>query len=361
MGHRVYEGLDGTIARPGALDRSQPSERKPCYPAAGMTRRNPEPGPRRGQPYRYDPNTGRPYDEGAARGGYQRRRRQPPPPRRSGLAPLPAMVLGVFGLLAIGLFAGVMMVYGSYTSGLPDPRALEQYELVQGSRIVSADGVELATFAAENRRAVTFDQIPKVMRDAQVAAEDRTFWTNPCVDFRGIVRAFLQNLSAGETVSGASTICQQLVRMRLFDADLLAPDRNVERKIKEALLALRVGDQYPGREGKEQLLEMYMNQVYYGNNAYGIAAAAQAYFGKDITKTDEANQLSVGEAALLAGVVRAPSALDPTGEAIERKAANGKTQLVLPKDAHVLEVQDFVLGNMLKDGLISQAQYDTAK
>jgi membrane peptidoglycan carboxypeptidase len=333
-----------------------------------MTRRTPEPPPRRGQPYRFDPNTGRPvspgssrpFDPNAPRGGYQRRRRGAQPAPRRGLAPLPAIILGAFVLLGVGLFGGVMAVYASYTDGLPDPKALEQFELVQGSQIVSADGVELATFAAENRRAIPFDEIPKVMRDAQVAAEDSSFWTNPCVDFQGIARAFVQNLSAGEVVSGASTICQQLVRSRLFDSDLLAPERKVERKIKEAILALRVGAAYPGREGKEKLLAMYMNQIYYGNNAYGIWAAANAYFGKDITKTDEANSLTVGEAALLATVVRAPSALDPNNEAVERQDADGKTQLVLPKDAHVLDLQRHVLDEMLEQGMITKEQHDAA-
>src|SRR5574338_414114 len=162
-----------------------------CYPAGRMTRRTPPP-PRRGQP---------------PRGRYG----PPPRPRsgarpRPGVAPLPAIILGVFALLATGLFVGVMAVYGSYTSGLPDPSTIDDVTLDQGSRVVSADGVELATFAHEDRRAVTFDQIPEVMRNAQVAAEDRSFWTNPCIDFRGIARAVLQNLTAGREVSGASTI-----------------------------------------------------------------------------------------------------------------------------------------------------------
>ena len=176
---------------------------------------------------------------------------------------MPAIVLGGFAALAVAVLIGMLAVFGSYTARLPDPAHLEQFQLAEGSRIVSADGVELATFAAEQRRVITFAHIPTVMIDAQVAAEDRTFWTNPCIDFRGIVRAALQNFSASETVSGASTICQQLVRIRLFDADLVAnPARRWERKIKEALLALRVGDRYPGLQGKQKLIEMYLNQVY---------------------------------------------------------------------------------------------------
>jgi membrane carboxypeptidase/penicillin-binding protein len=139
----------------------------------------------------------------------------------------------VFGVLAIGLFAGILTVYARFTAGLPDVGEIENFDLVEASTVVSADGTELATFAVEDRREVALEEIPQVMIDAQIAAEDQTFWTNPCVDFRSIVRAVLQNFQAGETVSGASTICQQLVRMRLFDAELMAdPDRQDESKIK---------------------------------------------------------------------------------------------------------------------------------
>src|SRR4029079_19624275 len=135
----------------------------------------------------------------------------------------------------------------------------------------------------------------QLLIDAQVSAEDRTFWKNPCIDFRGLVRAALQNMTAREQVSSASTICTKRVRIRLFDADLMAdPDRLYERKIKEWILALRVGERYAGQEGKERILEMYMNQVYYGNQASGIKAAAEAYFGKDITSDAPDDQLTIG-------------------------------------------------------------------
>jgi membrane peptidoglycan carboxypeptidase len=283
-------------------------------------------------------------------------RRGAPPP-----VPLPAIVLGAFAVLGAALFIGLMGVYASFTTGLPDPSELESFELSEGSTVVSADGVELANFAAEQRRVIPFDEIPQVLIDAQVAAEDQTFWTNPCIDFRGIVRAAIQNLSAGEEVSGGSTICQQLVRIRLFDADLMAdPDRRFERKIKEAILALRVGETYGGQEGREKILEMYMNQVYYGNQAYGIWAAANAYFGKDIRSTEPEQQLTVGEAALLVGLVRAPSALDPTTEAVEQTDADGNTILVVPEQAGAKRVQGFVLDNMVESGYITEAEAETA-
>jgi len=274
---------------------------------------------------------------------------------------LPAIILGGFAALAVALFVGILGVYGSYTAGLPDPSDIEKFELSEGSRMVSSDGVELASFAAEQRRVIPFDEMPQLIVDAQVAAEDQSFWTNPCIDFKGILRAAIQNFQAGETVSGASTICQQLVRLRLFDADLLAdPERLVERKIKEAILALRVGERYAGTEGKQQLLAMYLNQVYYGNQAYGIWAAANRYFGKDITSSARSDQLTIGEAAMLAGLVRAPSALDPTSEAIRRVDPEGNTILVVPTTAGAKRVQGYVLDNMVESGYITQAEANAA-
>ena len=303
--------------------------------------------------------------------------RRPPPPghrgvpsasgragprrRRPGSPTLPRIILAVFGVLAVGLFAVLVNAYASFTSDLPPVDEIEDIDLAQASTVDSADGVELATFAVEDLREIAFDELPQVMIDAQVAAEDQTFWTNPCVDFRSIVRAVLQNFQAGQTVSGASTICQQLVRMRLFDAELMAdPERQVERKMKEAILALRLDDRYPGEEGKQRILEMYLNQVYYGNNAYGVWAAANRYFGKDITSDAPEDQLTVGEAALLAGLVRAPSRLDPTPEAVQVERG-GETVYVVPPESQAIVVRnEIVLPQMLESGFITQEQYDEA-
>jgi membrane peptidoglycan carboxypeptidase len=269
-------------------------------------------------------------------------------------------ILGAFGVLAVALFIGLLALYGSYTSGLADPMAIEDFDLDQGSRVVSADGQELATFAAERRQVVPLEDIPQVLIDAQVAAEDRTFWSNPCIDFKGILRAAYQNFIADDIISGASTICQQLVRNRLLDPELMTdPDRILERKIKEAILALRVGNAYPGEEGKRQLLEMYMNQVYYGNQAYGIAAAVEAYFGKDITSDDERDQVTLAEAALVVSLVRAPSRLDPTAEAVVERV-EGRRRLVLPETAGAKETQRIVLASMVRSEYITQAEADAA-
>src|SRR5919107_5556613 len=311
----------------------------PCYPAARMTRRPTPPGRR-------------PAAHPGGRGA--------DPRRRPGSPAAPRILLVAFGLAAVALFVGILSVYGSFTAGLPDIDDIDDLDLAQGSTVLSADGTELATFAVEDRREISFDQIPQVMREAQVAAEDQSFWTNPCVDFRSIVRAVLQNFQAGSTVSGASTICQQLVRMRLFDAELMAdPERQVERKIKEAILALRLDDRYPGDDGKQRILEMYMNQSYYGNNAYGIWAAANAYYGKDITSDAPEDQLTISEAAMLAGLVRAPSRLDPSTEAVE--VGEGRNaRYVVPETAQAIEVRDSVLGLMLRSEFITQVEHDEA-
>ncbi|HEX6655303.1 MAG TPA: transglycosylase domain-containing protein, partial [Candidatus Limnocylindria bacterium] len=302
-------------------------------------------------------------------GGYPSRsqaRRSPeaatrPVPRQGGIALLPAFILGAFTAVGLALFVGMIGVYAAYTTGLPSVKDLENFQLDEGSHVISADGVELASFAAEQREVVKYEDIPKLLVDAQVAAEDQSFWTNPCIDLRSILRAAYQNLTSGEQISGASTICQQLVRIRLFDAELMAdPNRLYERKIKEWILALRVGDEYPGQQGKEQILAMYMNQVYYGNNAYGIKAAARAYFGKDITSDKPEDKLSIGEAAMLVGLVRSPSALDPTKEAVERKDDKGRTILVVPNSAGATRVQGYVLTNMVAAGYVSQEQATAA-
>jgi membrane peptidoglycan carboxypeptidase len=301
--------------------------------------------------------TRRPPPRPAPRGA----RAPSPRARQRGGFPIgPALILGVCTALAIGLFGGLMAAYASLTNGLPPASELENFNLAEGSVVLSGDGQELARFSFEDRNVIGLDQIPQVMQDAQIAAEDQTFWTNPCVDIRSIVRAALQNFSAGETVSGASTICQQLVRNNLLPAELLAdPSRQFERKLKEAILALQVNDEYPGRDGKERLLAAYLNQVYYGNNAYGVWAAAKAYFGKDLTSDAPEDELSVAEAAMLAGLVRSPSQLDPTHVA-EPRTLDGEEVLIVPSESEPARVMGFVLDEMVEQGYITQQQRDEA-
>ncbi len=174
--------------------------------------------------------------------------------------------------------------------------------------VYAADGSVLAEWhAGEDRSIVALETVPPHVRDAVVAIEDERFWEHPGVDLRAVARAMLANIEAGDVVQGGSTITQQYLKNVL-----LTPEVSVERKLEEAVLALRL------EEGlqKEEILERYLNTVYFGHGAYGIATAAHRYFGKPVS------DLTVGEGALLAGMIRAPSANDPFADpapAVERR------------------------------------------
>ncbi len=207
----------------------------------------------------------------------------------------------LFVALASGAAAAIYYYYGR---DLPDPAAIGRYRPAETSRIYARDGqtllMELVDPLGGRRTVVPFDKIPQSLKDATVAVEDSDFYRNPGVDIRGIARALLQNYEAGEVVSGASTITMQLVRNVL-----LSPEERtsvtLERKLREAILAFRVSREY----SKDQILALYLNEVYYGNQAYGVEAAAQAYFGKHVW------ELTLPEATLIAGLPQSPTRLNP--------------------------------------------------
>src|SRR5439155_2848140 len=175
---------------------------------------------------------------------------------------------------------------------------------------------------------VHLSDVPKVMRDATIAAEDASFYDNPGFDPRAVVRATYQWIRSGSPQSGASTITQQLVKNTL-----LGPEQTAQRKIKEAFLAMELTRRY----SKDQILEMYMNEIGYGNHAYGIEAAAQTYFAKP------AKDLTLPEASLLAGLPQAPSYYDPY------------TNLPAARSR-----QAYVLDQLVRTGAITQQQRDAA-
>ena len=181
------------------------------------------------------------------------------------------------------------------------------------------------------RSRVSLNSIPQVVIDATIAAEDKSFWTNPGIDIFGIARAVRDDLFRKDVVSGASTITQQLVKQRIVGDEV-----SVSRKIKEAILAIQVTRTY----SKEQILELYFNQIYYGNQAYGIKAAAQTYFGKADLGT-----LTVAESALLAGLPQSPSVLDPSQPGNIERAK---------------ERRGYVLDQMVDFGAITASQRDSA-
>lgn len=239
----------------------------------------------------------------------------------------------VVALLGSSLaFAGVMGLYAYYARDLPDPGQLARRQLFQTARIFDRNGVlleELVDPTGGRRTSVPLAQVPQVLRDATVAAEDASFYSNPGFDVRAIARATYQWVRYGEPQSGASTITQQLVKNTL-----LSPEQTRERKVREAFLAMEAARRY----SKDQILEMYLNEIYYGNRAYGVQAASETYFGKG------AKELTLPEASLLAGLPQAPAYYDPY------------TNLPAAK-----ERQQYVLGQMARTGIISQQEAEAAR
>ncbi|MDQ1437037.1 MAG: penicillin-binding protein [Acidimicrobiaceae bacterium] len=177
------------------------------------------------------------------------------------------------------------------------PLALDTRPLAQSSRLYASDGTLLATLhAEENRENVGIEAIPKALQDAVVAIEDARFWQHRGVDAKSVIRAAYANTSEGKIVEGGSTITQQYVKN-----ELVGNDRNVRRKLREAALAYQLEHKYT----KARILELYLNTIYFGNGAYGVQAASHTYFGVSVDK------LTLGQAATLAGLIRAPNTTDP--------------------------------------------------
>jgi peptidoglycan glycosyltransferase len=214
--------------------------------------------------------------------------------------------------VALGVLAAVVVISISATIGvlsmdLPNPSNLESLTFAQPTVVYDRSGkVVLGQFQREDRRVVAFQDVPRLVLDSTTTAEDRTFWSNSGFDAPAILSAVVDNAS-GTSDRGASTITQQLVRARLLPetATAVGADRYI-RKAKEIIQAMRVSDTFPGEVGKERIITAYLNEIFYGHGAYGIAAAAKVYFG-----VDSLNDLTLAQAALLAGLPKSPTTLDP--------------------------------------------------
>ena len=213
-------------------------------------------------------------------------------------------------LLAILGFVAVLLLFSHYGKTVDDYRQLATYEPPITSRLYASDGALLAEYASEKRAFVPYEAIPQKLIQAFLSAEDKKFFSHKGVDFVGILRAVLQNLrniNRGRRMIGASTITQQVAKNFL-----LTNEASFERKIKEAILAIRIEHAF----SKEYILELYLNQIYLGHYAYGVAAAALNYFDKSL------NELTTAECAFLAALPKGPNNYDPDkryNEAVKRR------------------------------------------
>jgi membrane peptidoglycan carboxypeptidase len=238
---------------------------------------------------------------------------QAKPPRRKERRSLLRRFATWVGLLLVGgLLVALVAVLIAYANvDIPDPNDDFQTET---SFVHYADGkTQLGSFAVQNRQLVTLDEVPDTVEQAVIAAEDRSFYDNSGIDVKGIARAAWNNLR-GESTQGASTITQQYVKI-LY----LTQDQTYTRKAREAILAVKVQRELP----KAEILQGYLNTIYFGRGAYGVQAAAQAYFGHDIQQVD------VREAALLATVLNSPATLDPRESKAAAQEAFGRYRYVL--------------------------------
>ena len=241
------------------------------------------------------------------------------------------LVFGVFGLAASAVVAVVLVaaiaLAVSYPN-LPEISSLTDYRPKLPMRVFSADGVLLGEFGEERRNFVPIGDIPKVMQDAVLAIEDARFYKHSGVDYLGVIRAGLANFGEHASAQGASTITMQVARNFY-----LSTEKTFTRKIYEMLLSLKIESML----SKEQILEVYMNHIALGQRAYGFASASEIYFGKPL------KDITVAEAAMLAGLPKAPSANNP---------------IVNPERA--VRRQRYVVERMLDNGFITAEQRDAA-
>jgi len=212
--------------------------------------------------------------------------------RNKKIPPL-AKILGAVAVLAAGTLFGA---YQYFSRDLPSTARLETIEPALKTQVFAEDGSVIGEFYVEDRALVPLEEMPKYLIDAIIAIEDRKFYSHWGLDIFGITRAFFTNVRHGRYVQGGSTITQQLAR-NLFDMY----ENNLSRKVKEALLALRIERAY----SKDEILGMYLNQIYFGSGAHGVEAASRVFFGKHAT------DLTVGECALLAGIPKNPRDYSP--------------------------------------------------
>ncbi|MCW8892967.1 MAG: transglycosylase domain-containing protein, partial [Deltaproteobacteria bacterium] len=221
-------------------------------------------------------------------------------------------------------FLGVALALGAYffvSSTLPKVESLADYQPPLITQIYADEGTIIAEYSRERRILVPFEKIPKTLVQAFVAAEDSSFFKHQGLDFQSILRAALKNVKAGGIAQGGSTITQQVAKKLL-----LTSERTFTRKFKEAILAWRMEKALT----KQDILYLYLNQIYLGHRAYGVEAAAQNYFDKNV------EELTLAESAILAGLPQAPSRYSPYRHY-----------------QRAMDRQKYVLGRMVEEGYIT--------
>jgi penicillin-binding protein 1A len=204
------------------------------------------------------------------------------------------LLLSPFALAAVAL--GAVFYYFGGDPNLPSLSGIADYHPAQITRVLDRDGNLMGEIGSEHRTVVTYAQLPKVLIQAVLAAEDADFFEHEGLDYKGMARAFIENLLRREFAQGASTITQQVVKQML-----LSPEKTLRRKVQEIILARRLSQKF----SKEEILALYLNQMYFGHGRYGVAEASRFYFGKSVGDVD------IAEAALLAGMLQSPSRLSP--------------------------------------------------
>jgi penicillin-binding protein 1A len=241
-------------------------------------------------------------------------------------------LFGIGAAFALLMAAGVWMYLQHLNDGLPDYSALKNYEPPVMTRVHAADGSLMAEYATQRRMFLPIQAMPDRLKQSFISAEDKNFYTHLGVDPEGIARAavrFIQNYGSGRRPEGASTITQQVAKNFLLTNEL-----RVERKIKEAILALRIEQAYT----KDEILELYLNEIYFGFGAYGVAAASLIYFDKSV------HELALEEAAYLAALPKGPSNYHPYR----------KTEAAIAR-------RNYVIDRMVEDGHVSFEDGEEAK
>jgi membrane peptidoglycan carboxypeptidase len=274
-------------------------------------------------------------------------------PARAVAIGFPLFLFASFFMLGIVGFVATVGAYGYYSQGLPDPKtAFSSLGFDEQTIVYDRTGtVELARFGQTHRQVVDiFAQLSPALVDATTSVEDRTFWSNAGFDPVGIISAAVATATGNGR--GASTITQQLVRARLLPDSAFAGS-TYDRKIREIIQSIRLTQEFTGLDGKRQIMIDYLNQNYYGDQSYGVAAAARDYFG-----VTDLHKLSIAQAAILAAIPQSPTEFDLRKNAVLQKSATDpaacpldsklalKCVLVVPPDTNIAQRRNFVLTQM---------------